>query len=95
MRIQIPSHVEYIIGKLNQNGYEAFAVGGCVRDTLLGRTPGDCLDLKHLAVNGRDLMSAGVRPGKDMGEILNKMLQEVLERPENNQKEILMSMFVK
>ncbi len=41
MRIQIPSHVEYIIGKLNQNGYEAFAVGGCVRDTLLGRTPGD------------------------------------------------------
>ena len=39
MRIQIPSHVEYIIGKLNQNGYEAFAVGGCVRDTLLGRTP--------------------------------------------------------
>jgi len=59
------------------------------------RAAGDCLDLKHLAVNGRDLMSAGVRPGKDMGEILNRMLQEVLERPENNQKEILMSMFVK
>lgn len=41
MKIQIPQHVEYIIGRLNQHGYEAYAVGGCVRDTLLGRKPGD------------------------------------------------------
>ena len=75
--------------ELNQYGEEIS------RLTKEIRLAGDCLDLKHLAVNGRDLMSAGVRPGKDMGEILNKMLQEVLERPENNQKEILMSMFVK
>lgn len=75
--------------KLNQYGDEIL----CLTKEI--RAAGDCLDLKHLAVNGRDLMSAGVRPGKDMGEILNRMLQEVLERPENNQKEILMSMFVK
>ncbi len=30
-----------IIGRLESRGYEAFAVGGCVRDTLLGREPGD------------------------------------------------------
>ncbi|MDO5349988.1 MAG: CCA tRNA nucleotidyltransferase [Lachnospiraceae bacterium] len=41
MRIEIPNAVEEIIGKLNRHGYEAFAVGGCVRDTILGRTPGD------------------------------------------------------
>ena len=75
--------------ELNQYGDEIL----CLTKEI--RAAGDCLDLKHLAVNGRDLMSAGVRPGKDMGEILNRMLQEVLERPENNQKEILMSMFVK
>ena len=75
--------------ELNQYGEESS------RLTKEIRLAGDCLDLKHLAVNGRDLMSAGVRPGKDMGEILNRMLQEVLEHPENNQKEILMSMFVK
>lgn len=75
--------------ELNQYGEEIS------RLTKEIRLAGDCLDLKHLAVNGRDLMSAGVRPGKDMGEILNRMLQEVLEHPENNQKEILMSMFVK
>lgn len=75
--------------ELNQYGDEIL----CLTKEI--RAAGDCLDLKHLAVNGRDLMSAGVRPGKDMGEILNRMLQEVLERPENNQKEILMYMFVK
>jgi len=41
VRMQIPHQVEYIIDKLNRHGYEAYAVGGCVRDTLLGRTPGD------------------------------------------------------
>ncbi|MCC8127242.1 MAG: CCA tRNA nucleotidyltransferase [Clostridiales bacterium] len=41
MQIQIPRQVDYIIGKLKRHGYEAYAVGGCVRDTLLGRTPGD------------------------------------------------------
>ena len=41
MRIEMPHDVEWIIGKIRENGYEAFAVGGCVRDTLLGRKPGD------------------------------------------------------
>lgn len=40
-RIEIPDHVEWILKKLNKNGFEAFAVGGCVRDTLLGRVPED------------------------------------------------------
>lgn len=39
--MQIPKDVEEIIEKLNEHGFEAYAVGGCVRDTLLGRTPGD------------------------------------------------------
>ncbi len=41
MRIQMPQDVEWIIGKIREHGFEAFAVGGCVRDTLLGREPGD------------------------------------------------------
>lgn len=41
MRIEMPRDVEWIIGKIREHGYEAFAVGGCVRDTLLGREPGD------------------------------------------------------
>ena len=41
MRIELPDHVRIIIEKLQNYGYEAFAVGGCVRDTLLGRKPQD------------------------------------------------------
>lgn len=41
MRIPIPEDVEWIIDTLEKAGYEAYAVGGCIRDTLLGRKPGD------------------------------------------------------
>ena len=41
MRVEVPVDVKNIIETLEANGYEAFAVGGCVRDTLLLRVPGD------------------------------------------------------
>lgn len=41
IKIELPKHVAFIIGKLYENGYEAFAVGGCVRDAIMGRTPHD------------------------------------------------------
>ncbi len=41
MKMQLPENVSYIIGKLEEQGYEAFAVGGCVRDAMLGREPED------------------------------------------------------
>lgn len=41
MKIQMPEDVKYILEKLNNAGYEAYAVGGCVRDSILGRIPDD------------------------------------------------------
>ena len=41
VRIELPKDVRHIINVLMENGYEAYAVGGCVRDSILGRTPGD------------------------------------------------------
>ena len=41
MNIQLPEDVRYIIHTLQDAGHEAFAVGGCVRDSLLSRTPDD------------------------------------------------------
>lgn len=37
----LPKNAEYILNKLNENGYEAFLVGGCVRDKLLNKIPED------------------------------------------------------
>lgn len=39
--IRLPEQVEEIIRTLEGNGYEAYAVGGCVRDSLMGRIPND------------------------------------------------------
>ncbi len=39
--MRIPEKVDYIIRKLEKSGYEGYAVGGCVRDRILGREPGD------------------------------------------------------
>ena len=41
MKIQLPTSVEGAIQRLNTAGYEAYAVGGCVRDSLLCRVPDD------------------------------------------------------
>lgn len=38
---KIPEKIENIIEKLNKNGFEAYIVGGCVRDILLLKTPHD------------------------------------------------------
>ena len=40
-KLKIPPKVSEVIGALKKEGYEAYAVGGCVRDSLLGRIPMD------------------------------------------------------
>ena len=41
MTINLPKNVEKIIEMLEESGFEGFAVGGCVRDSLLQKTPTD------------------------------------------------------
>ena len=82
------------------------AVGECAEDLLvLPQTPGSQLAkavaairaqnpplaLKDLAVKGDDLIAAGVRPGPDVGEMLGRLLEEVLEDPARNTREYLLS----
>lgn len=65
----------------------------CLTEEIRDR--GDCLDLKHLAVNGQDLIAVGIRPGKEMGRALEELLDRVLGNPERNQKEVLLEYFLK
>ena len=53
---------------------------------------GQCISLKTMALTGRDLIDAGYTPGKELGEILEKLLVHVLENPEDNKKEILLKL---
>lgn len=54
------------------------------------RKEGDCLRLKDLAVTGHDIMAAGVKPGKEVGDTLTRLLDMVLEEPKRNRREWLL-----
>ena len=48
-----------------------------------------CLCNKVLKIRGKDLIEDGMKPGKEMGEILAKLLELVLEEPQRNEREWL------
>lgn len=52
----------------------------------------ECVSLKKLAISGSDLIAEGMKPGKEIGEVLDKLLELVIEHPEYNTKEILLKM---
>lgn len=52
----------------------------------------DCLSLKDLAVTGSDLLAIGMKPGREIGLTLHKLLEVVLEEPEHNKKDYLLSL---
>lgn len=49
----------------------------------------EVFSLKNLAVNGNDVVAFGYR-GKEIGEVLNSLLNYVIDHPEENKKEILL-----
>ena len=55
------------------------------------RAAKDPLTVKDLAVTGDDLLAAGVRPGPEVGETLQRLLAEVLEDPTRNTRDRLLA----
>lgn len=52
----------------------------------------ECVSLKTLAITGSDLIAAGMQPGKEIGQVLEQLLEIVLEHPEYNTKEKLLEL---
>ncbi|SCZ76190.1 tRNA nucleotidyltransferase (CCA-adding enzyme) [Pseudobutyrivibrio xylanivorans] len=53
---------------------------------------GDCLRIKDLEINGKDLIAMGVPQGQRIGEVLSTIFDSVVENPELNQRETLLNM---
>ena len=49
-----------------------------------------CVSLKNLAINGKDLIDLGMKPGKELGEVLQRLFELVLENPQENTRENLL-----
>lgn len=50
-----------------------------------------CVTLRQLAISGKDLIQIGMQPGRQMGDMLNELLELVINEPEMNEKEKLCS----
>ena len=55
---------------------------------------GECFSLKNLAIGGAELISAGIKPGPEMGDILSLLLEKVIDGELLNKKNELLE-FVK
>lgn len=63
-----------------------------IRNTFLKmQKEKQCMSIKNLAINGKDLKEIGFIQGKKIGETLNQLFQYVIEDPEKNTKEELLS----
>jgi len=61
-----------------------------IYDDIIAR--GDCVTIKDLAINGKDLMERGVKQGPEIGNILNELLDKVIDNPELNSRDTLLEM---
>ena len=53
---------------------------------------GACFSLKHLKINGDDIIDLGIKSGKLIGEILNTCLNKIIDGEIENDKDILLNM---
>jgi tRNA nucleotidyltransferase (CCA-adding enzyme) len=86
---------------LNRFGVDTVSCAAQVSDALYTRhckdqlravlKSGECFSVKHLAVTGDDLVELGLR-GKELGEMLNFLLEYVMDYPDNNRRELLLQL---
>ena len=80
MTINIPQKAEQILHILNEAGYEAYVVGGCVRDSILDRVPGDWdITTSALPEQVKELFHRTVDTGIQHGTVTVMMGKEGFE----------------
>ncbi len=89
--------------RMMERGEQATLDGLSLRRALLGEdtaspeaavsrilSRGDCLRISDLQLGGEDLLSLGVPPGPPMGALLHRLLLHCIDRPEDNDRQILL-----
>ena len=80
MTINIPQKAAQILKTLNAAGYEAYVVGGCVRDSILDRVPGDWdITTSALPEQVKELFHRTVDTGIQHGTVTVMMGKEGFE----------------
>lgn len=70
IKMMVPPDVLFIIRKLEEHGFEAYAVGGCVRDTILGREPQDWdITTSALPIQVKEIFNRTIDTGLQHGTV--------------------------
>jgi tRNA nucleotidyltransferase (CCA-adding enzyme) len=56
------------------------------------RSAGEATQRSQLAIDGRDLIAIGIKPGPNMGSILDRLTEAVIDDPALNNREVLLQM---
>lgn len=101
LRLPTPARPVEWKRQLHRFGTEAVICAARCRDALQGGSSyralrvvlnsGECFSMKHLAVTGDDLLALGLR-GPALGNMLQFLLDYVMEFPDNNRRELLLSL---
>jgi len=80
VEIKFPNNVKYILKELNKNGYQAYVVGGAIRDSMLGRNPKDW-DIATNAIPDvvEDIFENTIPTGKQYGTISINLNGDIFE----------------
>ena len=70
--------------------YDALTGSTCSKELKAVLKSGECFSMQNLAVSGEDLIKQGLK-GKDIGDMLNFLLDYVIDHPQNNERNILLS----
>ena len=59
-----------------------------ILDMVIGAS--QCFSMRDMAINGNDLIDIGIRQGPEIGRILKKLLDMIIEEEINNDRDILL-----
>ena len=77
-------------GQYDQDSYLIEELEARIKDQLIKKT---AIEQKDLAIDGNKVMEAlGLSPGPQVGKILDRLLNEVIDHPEMNNEALLISM---
>ena len=88
-RLILSARADYAAKAPVQGQEENFRVIEGILDGILARD--ECFDLSHLAVDGKTLLAAGIPRGKELGNILDTLLAEVIDEKLENKHDVLVS----
>ena len=86
-KIDMPNDVDFIINTIKSHGHQAYAVGGCVRDSIMGLTPNDWdITTSALPSDIKEYFNKTIDTGIEHGTVTVMLHNKIsfLHRLENN-----------